>query len=254
VINRSRIVFTLAALAVASAAAATIRWQTWTSGTACLLCGARDTGESALMLPGGDRPSGGAGLEGSYARSSGATFTPGPLAPPLVSLENGSSRSSSARLASAPRGWQPWGSGSGAFRVAASGSSRPSTSLGGLWRLMSLSRPNHGSDSAVHGVPVHNIKPPTDRPVKTPKPGTNHSGQNGPGSSPTDGGSISEAPPTASTGGAPSTDPFHEHENAPGDPFQGPGGFNPGTPGGRAPSAPAATARFRRHPSRDRFS
>jgi hypothetical protein len=32
--------------------------------------------------------------------------------------------------------------------------------------------------------------------------------------------------------GAPSTDPFHEHEAPPPDPFRGPGGFDPGAPGG----------------------
>jgi len=37
-------------------------------------------------------------------------------------------------------------------------------------------------------------------------------------------------------GGAASTDPFHEHEAPPPDPFRGPGGFDPGTPGGGRPS------------------
>jgi len=41
-------------------------------------------------------------------------------------------------------------------------------------------------------------------------------------------------PPMA--GGAPSTDPFHEHEAPPPDPFRGPGGFDPGTPGNGRPS------------------
>ncbi|MGH9144374.1 MAG: PEP-CTERM sorting domain-containing protein [Vicinamibacterales bacterium] len=69
--------------------------------------------------------------------------------------------------------------------------------------------------------------------MKTPKPATHHSGPNGPGSasSPSEAGATSDAP-AASTGAA-STDPFHEHENAPPDPLNGPGGFNPGTPGGK---------------------
>jgi len=100
---------------------------------------------------------------------------------------------------------------------------------------MSLSRPGHdaGAAHAARTV-VQRVKrerpPAASRPGKTPSPGSNH-GQPGSG----DGTATSEtpAPPIA---GAPSTDPFHEHEAPPPDPFHGPGGFDPGTPGGKGPS------------------
>jgi hypothetical protein len=240
VINRSRIVFTVAALAVASVAAATIRWQTWTSGTACLLCGARDPGNGAVTLGGSDRLNGAGGAGGSYALSSAETFTPGPLKAPSIDPDAAGSRSPASRHDATAKGWQPWGNGSGTRRVSATGSSTPSTSLGGLWRLMSLSRPGHvAGESIVHTAPIHTPTPAVSRPAKpTPTP-THHSAPHAPGSGAgapnANGGSSSssgDASSTPSTGSSASTDPFHEHENPP-DPFHGPGGFNPGTPGGK---------------------
>jgi PEP-CTERM motif len=245
VIYRSRAVFTLAALAVASAAAATIRWQSLMPDTGCLLCGARDSSGATLQTsPNADRLAGGGGI-GSYARNSAGTYVPGPLAPEMGSDKSGGA-SSSSRAGSAPKGWQPWGSGSGSPRGSSSGSSGPSAPLGGLWRLMSLSRPHHGDGSAAVSIavaPASHIKPPAaSRPVKAPAPAKPHLSAPGPGSAsaPASASTNAELPAaplsaSASSGGAPSTDPFHEHEAPPPDPFRGPGGFNPGAPaGGRA--------------------
>jgi PEP-CTERM motif-containing protein len=246
VIYRSRAVFTLAALAVASAAAATIHWQTSMPDTGCLLCGARDSSGAMLQTsPNADRSTGAGGL-GSYARNSTGTYVPGPLMPEMGSDKSGGA-SPTSRASSAPKGWQPWGSGSGSPRGSSSGSSGPSAPLGGLWRLMSLSRPSHHGNgvATVAVAPANHIKPPAaSRPVKAPAPAKPHS--SGPGSAsapastnaglPATSGSDVPSSGSASSGGAPSTDPFHEHEAPPPDPFRGPGGFNPGAPaGGRAP-------------------
>src|SRR4051812_21245719 len=232
---RSRIVFTIVALAVASAAAATIRWQGWTPTTACLLCGPP---ESAAMRASAnaDNLFGAPGGAASYARNSSAsTFTPGPLSAPQLSAGSAASGSSQGRSASSARGWQPWGNGGGSSRFASSGASGANAPLGGLWRLMSLSRPAHhdGTPHVARTITPRapRAKPPvTSRPGRTPSPGSHPGGPaTGNGS-----GITTDTPPMA--GGAPSTDPFHEHEAPPPDPFRGPGGFDPGTPGGGRPS------------------
>jgi len=235
VMYRSRVVFTIVALAVASAAAATIRWQTWSPTTACLLCGPP---ESAAMRASGsaDNLFGAGGGAASYARNgSASTFTPGALNAPQLSGGSAAGGSSQGQTASASRGWQPWGNGSATSRFASSGASGASAPLGGLWRLMSLSRPAHsGTPAAARTIVARaqRVKPPVaSRPGKQPSPGS-HGG--GSGSATGDGSSVTtDTPPMA--GGAASTDPFHEHEAPPPDPFRGPGGFDPGTPGGGRP-------------------
>ena len=251
-IYRSRAVFTLAALAVASAAAATIHWQTSMPDAGCLLCGARDSSGAMLQTsPNADRSI--AGGIGSYARNSAGTYVPGPMMPDMGSDKSGGA-SSPSRAGSAPKGWQPWGSGSNSPRGSSSGSSGPSASLGGMWRLMSLSRPGHqngGASVATPAAAAGRVKPPAaSRPVKAPAPAKPHASAPGPGSASATGSTSTDAglpagsdlPPSgsASSGGAPSTDPFHEHQAPPPDPFRGPGGFNPGAPGaGRAPGGGA---------------
>jgi hypothetical protein len=42
----------------------------------------------------------------------------------------------------------------------------------------------------------------------------------------------SDLPSDSAPIAAPATDPFHEHQTPPPDPFHGPGAFDPGTPGG----------------------
>jgi hypothetical protein len=231
---RSRIVFTIVALAVASAAAATIRWQTWTPTTACLLCGAPQSTAAAGTSGSGDALFGAGGGAPSFARNSAGAFTPGPLAAAELSNANAAHSSSSSSTA-ALRGWQPWGNSSGSNRFASSGASGASAPLGGLWRLMSLNRPApHESAAAAPRTIVARVKQPRpSRPGKNPAPGT-HSGSPASGSTagPT---TTSDTPPLVSVGGAPATDPFHEHEAPPPDPFRGPGGFDPGAPGGNRP-------------------
>ena len=221
---------------MASGAAATIRWQTWTPVTACLLCGVQDSGEAVKQVAAnGDSPVGTGSWAGSYSRGSAGTYTPSPLA---ASSAGESARSSgSARAAASARSWQPWGNGSGSSRFSSGSGSGPSPALGGLWRLMSLARPHHSDGgSTIASNHTTRIKPPAaSRPIKKPAPGTHRTGP-GSGSSGAGDGSSPAAPPVAS-GEAPPTDSFHEHEAPPPDPFRGPGGFDPGAPGG--PRGPA---------------
>lgn len=231
---RRRVVFTIVALAVASAAAATIRWQTWTPNNACLLCGAPDPSSTMRAAAGPDTLYGAGGGAPSYARTTGEAFTPGPLAAAQLGSSSTASSSSAARSTSSFRGWQPWGNGSASGRFASSGAAGAAAApLGGLWRLMSLSRPHHSSTPAARNIVarVRRERPPVASRPKKPSPGSNsgHPGNSGDGTA----ASETPAPPLA---GAPSTDPFHEHEAPPPDPFQGPGGFDPGTPGGKGPS------------------
>ena len=243
-IHRSRIVFTVGALAVASAAAATMPWQTWKPVTACLLCGVQDSGEAVVATPtdaAGGISRGGAGL---YAHNSAGTYTPGDLPGAGPDTKDSSSGSAASRSAAAPKGWQPWGNASGASRFSSSGISGHSAANGGLWRLMSL-RPHHSSGATAGGSQAanHTSSPSVGRPVKTPAPGAHNSKPPSSSSSPSpssSGGSASGSgassatPPTPGSGmgGIPPTDTFHEHQTPPPDPFHGSGGFDPGAPAG----------------------
>ena len=241
-IYRSRVVFTVGALAVASAAAATIPWQTWKPVTACLLCGVQDSGEAVVVRPTDAARDVGSGFVSSHARSSASTYAPDSVSTPTAETKSLSRDSSSSRFAAAPRGWQPWGSGSESNRFASSGFSGPSAPQGGLWRLMSL-HPHHGAGSAasstIHTV-AHGSSPAASRPVKAP-PAPHHSPSPSSGSSPSSpasGSTGTNATSTTSSGdsgsamaGVPPTDPFHEHQTQPPDPFHGPG-FDPGAPAG----------------------
>ena len=250
-IHRSRVVFTVGALAVASAAAATIPWQTWKPVTACLLCGAQDSGEAVVVTPTDAERGIGSGSGNSYARSSASTYKPDAVSTPTADSNGASGRSSSSRAAAAPRGWQPWGSSSEASRFASAGFSGPSAPQGGLWRLMSLHQ-HHGSGTATatasaHTVVTHAPSPAVNRPVKNPPAPHNSTppSSNSGSSSGSPGASGTTGTPTASSGdsgsasgdtgspmaGVPPTDPFHEHQTPPPDPFHGPG-FDPGAPAG----------------------
>jgi translation initiation factor IF-2 len=249
VIHRTRIVFTVGALAVASAAAATIPWQTWKPVTACLLCGVQDSGEAVVATP-PDASGSSRGDAGLYARNSAESYTPGALPGLSSDTQSPGAGSSASRLAASPKGWQPWGNASGTTRFAASGASGHghSAPTGGLWQLMSL-HPHHGAGTAAGSgqASVHVSAPPVSRPVKTPAPGANHSTPPSSSSSPApssgggsagsgSGGDSSAVPSVPSVGsgmgGIPPTDTFHEHQTPPPDPFRGPGGFDPGAPAG----------------------
>jgi hypothetical protein len=128
-------------LVVAAVAAASMQWKQWRPSNACLLCGSPDMDVPAKA----SAPS-----PGSVASTSG-----------LAPLGAARSTSSSPAVTAAPRAaaaqpeavlggraggaigpsWQPWGAGMGSFRAYSGNPGGPSTSLGGLWRLMNLTRP-----------------------------------------------------------------------------------------------------------------
>ena len=243
-LHRTRVVLILSVIALATTAAATaaIRWQVWTPPSACLMCEA-PTSDAAAALGNGGNGGGTGNGAGSYARSSAGTFVPGPLNAGSPSAD--AMARSSARAGSAPKGWQPWGTGSGSFRVSSSGAGGPSTSLGGLWKLMSLSRPGHaggggGAGAGESGTVARNTPKPPAASRPSPKPGTPRSSPSAPPASPSfTAGSPTLAGPAPSSGAA-ATDPFHEHETPAPDPFVPPtggGGFDPGRPGGLGPGA-----------------
>jgi hypothetical protein len=228
VFHRNRLVPILSVLALATAAAATaaIHRGIWTPPTACLMCEARSS-DAASLANGVASGRTGAGAN-AHAGNSAGTYVPDSLiaAGPAADAMTGSS----SRAASVPKGWQPWGAGSGSFRVASSSEAGPSPSLGGLWKLMSLSRPGHGggSGAAVRSSNAPKAqKPPAAS--RTPKPGSHSSG---PAGSVTAGsGTLAAAPVSAAT------DPFHEQETPSPAPFSPPSGngggsFDPGRPGG----------------------
>jgi len=241
VIYRYRVAFTIAALAVAAGAAASVSWQTWVPVTACLLCdshapttaGVAD-GSAAAPLAGGPAT--------SY--SSGSTGTSGAGALPPVAMSDGTPAQSGGRSrgSSAPHGWQPWGASSGTLRVSSSSGSGPSAPLGGLWRMTNMARSTQsGSSVTTHVASAHTSKPKQSAPPRTPRPSPGH-GTASPApslSASPSVGTITAAEPAVdapSLGAAP-TDPFHEHESPAPDPFGGDGhsgGFDPGTPGGGA--------------------
>jgi hypothetical protein len=245
----------LLAIGVAASAYATMRWTTWIPTTACLLCDAKQA-EDIAPTGGGNSPVGTGGAAGSYARSSSSTASPGSLGSPTLAPLTTEAASSGSRPGSAPRGWQPWGSGSGSFRVHSSASTGPSASLGGLWRLMSLSRPGNGGAPVVASNHVDSPAAHITAPIATkpaPKAAAPPSAPRpAPPASPsvvttapiTGGDLPGIAPPAGDTTGgsiaAPPTDSFHEHETPPPDPFVGPtggGGFDPGSSGGGTPAA-----------------
>jgi hypothetical protein len=242
VLHRSRVVLILSLLAVATTAAATaaIRWEVWTPPTACLMCEGQSPDAAASLANAGNL-GGARNGAGAYARNSAGAFVPGPLSAAAPSAD--SMAGSSSRSASVPKGWQPWGTGSGSFRVSSSNGGGVSAPLGGLWKLMSLSRPGHGGGAeASSAVAPKAPKPPkASRPATPKQPGSPRSGSSAPpASAQFTAGSPTLAAPVASNGAA-ATDPFQEHLAPTPDPFVPPsggsGGFDPGRPGGIGPGA-----------------
>lgn len=206
---RSRALFTIAVLAVAGAAFAARRWQTWTPVTACLLCDARNADDAVAGSPATVGAAAGAGgITGSYARSSAGSPEAGSFAGPHSTPATPGSASPSPRLGSAPRGWQPWSASSGSFRVSSSGSPGPSASLGGLWRLMSLSRPGHSgapvlASNTVETAAAHPAAPIVSRPgtPAAPAPADPGAGGHRPPAPPSPSGGSHSSGPSAPTSG-----------------------------------------------------
>ena len=265
-------------LLVAAAAIAGGRWRAWTPTDACLFCATPEPDAtatppasrvSALMagtsgtVPGGSRrrDSANAGSESSatIARSN-----------PADANASGPSKPNGSRSP-----WQPWGTTSGSFRGYTGNASGPSSSLGGLWRLMSLVRPGSaadgigapreapasvvrhsappasGSKPAAPVPPAAATPPPTSPAPEAPKPPAPAPAPTpAPTPAPSPAPAPAPAPPGTSTptppGGsappsapdAPPTDPFHENETPPPDPFGGVPPTGPLDPGGTGGSGP----------------
>jgi hypothetical protein len=246
VIYRYRVAFTLAGLAIAAGAAASVSWQRWVPVTACLLCDAHTPAPSAAATGPGSGPIAGGGPS-SYAGSSTGTSGAGALPPASIGGEETSRSGGGPRNGSAHHGWQPWGPSTGTLRVSSSSGSGPSAPLGGLWRMMNMARSVHtgSSGATTHIASVHTTTPkqaPAPRAPGTRRPSPGHgSASPAPSLSASPAvGTITAAEPSGPSGDAPSigaapTDPFHEHESPAPDPFGGDGhdgGFDPGTPGG----------------------
>jgi hypothetical protein len=242
-------------IAVAGAAYATARWQPWSPVSACLLCDTR-SGDSAVAGTSGAADPLGGGASGSYARNSAGSDGAGALIP-VPSTLGSDGTSSSSRAGSGRRGWQPWSASSGTFRVNSSSGSGPEAPLGGLWRLMNLSRPGHGGAPAVAATHERTTAAVVNRPTAPPRapgvkkpappssspaPGAPSAGTIAAGVAPPVDGGSSFAPPTAAGVTPPPTDAFHGHQDPPPDPFgggggTGGGGFDPGSSGGSKPPA-----------------
>jgi hypothetical protein len=136
------------------------------------------------------------------------------------------SEPASERRAGAYReSWQPWGVGGGGFRSYSGDGNAPASSLGGLWRLMSLARPATVSSaaSAPSAVVARNARAAST--PRQPRSAPPSAGPRPPGAA---------APPTAILPPAP-TAAFNENFAALPGPFDQPppsGSLDPGGPGG----------------------
>jgi hypothetical protein len=135
-------------LVVAAVATASMRWKQWRPANACLLCGSAGMDVSSAAATSSQPPTAAGKTPGlaplgagrSTASALGATA-------PRATVERGPER----RAGTSREGWQPWAVGTGSFRGYSGDSHGPSSSLGGLWRLMNPARPGGGPDSASAG-------------------------------------------------------------------------------------------------------
>jgi len=236
-------------LFVAAAAVAGMRWQNWTPADACLFCVTPEADATSTANGLDGRLQGGSsGLAASRA-GAGSGFVASALPPAFTTARNESASSGRASNSVARSTWQPWGNGSGALRSYSGNSGSPSSSPGGLWRLMSLARPGHQSTPAARVA--QNVEKPA-RVQKPPKPSSPAPPAAKPPAAPSASAPPAAAPvpPDAAPAPAPSpappafvppTDPFHEHDKPLPDPFAAPapnGPLDPGGTGGNAPGLP----------------
>jgi len=221
VIHSSRAGRTAAAvilvLVVAAVATASMRWKQWRPSDACLLCGSGDMEVSSATSASSTPVRGTAGLAPIGAATKSTASALG-ATPPRMATESGSGR----RAGASRESWQPWGAG-GSFRAYSGDGNSPSSSLGGLWRLMSLVRPG-GAPSAA-SVSSASIARPT-RAASTPRQPRSAPPAAGP--RPPAAAPAPPAPPAPTAG-------FTEHAAALPNPFdqQPPSGsLDPGGPGG----------------------
>jgi hypothetical protein len=232
---------------VAAAAVAGMRWQNWAPANACLFC---VTPEADATSPAnaldGRAPAASKGVAANRAGAGGG-FVAAALPPASIAANEGTA---SGRVASSvSRGtWQPWSNGSGALRSYSGNGGGPSSSSGGgLWRLMNLSRPGR------NGTPAATVAQNVEKPVQVGKPPKPSSpappAAKQPPAAPSASSPPSAAPPAnpdpapapAPPELVPPTDPFHEHDKPLPDPFAAPapnGPLDPGGTGGPGPGLP----------------
>jgi hypothetical protein len=207
-------------LVVAAVAAASMRWKQWRPSNACLLCGSGDM-EVSTATPGSGAPvTGTSGLAPIGAGRSTAASALGATAFPAATDAGLAGR----RASEGREPWQPWGAGKG-YRPYSSGGGGPSSSLGGLWRLMNFVTPGHATDAvsaSATAVPRSARATSTRQPRSAPPAGARPPAP------------VAPAPPAAAAPAAPTND-FREHEVPPPNPFdeQAPSGpLDPGGSGG----------------------
>jgi len=222
----------VAILVVAAGATAAMRWNQQMPTDTCLMCdtpgldAARQTTSGVPDVSGTTgafRSGGGA----SASRLEGLSAVGGAMQPRT-------DRSGSSKLSASRRPWQPWAVSSGSNRGYSSSGQPPSSSLGGLWRLMSMSYRGAGAADGIGGgsgsasAPTQHAssKPQPEARAPRPAPAPSAGGSRPGASVPSLPGAV--APPTA-------TEPFHDHDVPLPDPFVPPppaGPLDPGGPGG----------------------
>ena len=234
-------VIVIAILVVAAGATAGIHWNQWMPVNTCLFCDtpASDTASSAASggvavgTAGAFRSSGGGG---AAARTSGSS-------PDGVPAQRSAADSGLSRMAGSRSPWQPWGMSWGSNRSYSSSGQGPSSSLGGLWRLMNLTYRRPGVETVASSAPAaeraapaaQNPKPSAPTAAAPPKGPRPPAPPKATAPAPT---SEPEPAPAVTSPAAPPTDPFHDHESPLPDPFVPPppaGPLDPGGPGGSAP-------------------
>jgi len=187
----------------------------------CLSCDtpAVDAGRSA-----GSIDAGVVGTAGAFRSGGGAVAAAGPGGSSTAGLaaQRGAGESGLSKQTGSRASWQPWGTTWKSYRSDSSNGSAPSSSLGGLWRLMNLTY--RGAPAAVDTIARSARPPAADRtapPARTSRP-------------PAPGAAAPPAAASPSVGVA--TDPFRESESPTPDPFVPPAPAGPLDPGGPGPT------------------
>ena len=218
------VVLVMAILVVAAAVTAGIHWKQWVPANACRCVTRLQWTQPPLRRPVRLAGCGGRRRVQADRRGCRGRRTRRPIPGGCDRAARGGLR---VLKQTAARGaWQPWGTSSGSFRGYSSGGRPPTASLGGMWRLINLSRPGRPADkiaSASHARP--------ERPARAARPAAP-----GKGAPPAAGPRPPAAPaPPEVPSTLPPTDPFHDHQNPLPNPFVPPppaGPLDPGGPGG----------------------
>src|SRR5580765_5142413 len=189
--GRPAIATVVAILVVAAGATAAIRWNQPMPSDTCLMCDTPGLDAARQAAPGVPDAT---GRTGAFRSSGGASASrpEGSLASAGAASRD-ADHSGLSRLSASRSPWQPWAATAGSSRGYSSSGQPPSSSLGGLWRLMSMSyrgagvadgRGGPGSAPAPSEHAAAKSKPQPDaRAPRPPAPGSNGGGGSRPGAS-----------------------------------------------------------------------